>query len=93
MKTACDSIQQLRKFETELSDFLTDFLLEKDLHPADAVLAVHSRSRELQIAVPAELSRAWERYELASLFRSEDGEIVPDCDAVSDIASDFFFVR
>lgn len=93
MKFVCDCIQQRNAFEEELTDFLSEFLAEKDLHSADSVLAVHSRSRELRIGVPAEFSRAWECYELAPLFREEDGETVPDCDAVSDIAASFFFVR
>lgn len=93
MTSACASIQQLRRFEENLTDFLCEFLEEKELHASESVLAVHSRSRELRIGVPAEFSRAWECYELAPLFREEDGETVPDCDAVSDIAASFFFVR
>lgn len=93
MRSAFARIQDRNAFEEELTDFLYEILAERELHPAESVLAVHSRSRELRIGVPADFSRAWERYELAPLFREEDGETVPDCDAVSDIAASFFFVR
>lgn len=93
MKFVCDRIQDRNAFEEELTDFLSDFFDERDLHPADSVLAVHSRSRELRIGVPADFSGAWECYALPPLSREEDGEPVPDCDAVAEIAASFFFIR
>lgn len=93
MKFTSDCIRERNAFEEKLTDFLSEFSAEKDLHPAETVLAVHVRSRELRVGVPAEFSRAWECYELASFFREENGEIVPDCDAVADLSASFFFIR
>lgn len=93
MKSDFARIQERNAFEEELTDFLSDFLAEKDLYPTESVLAVHARSRELRIGVPAEFSRAWECRELAPFFRDEDGETVPDCDAVADLAASLFFIR
>lgn len=93
MRQSLDRVQDRSAFEEELTDFLSDFIAEKELYPSESVLAVHSRSRELRIGVHADFSSAWELYELSPLFREEDGETVPDCDAVSEIAASFFFVR
>lgn len=93
MRQSFDRVQDRTAFEEELTDFLSGFISERELYPPESVLAVHSRSRELCIGVPDDFSRAWELYELAPLFREEDGETVPDCDAVSDIAASFFFIR
>lgn len=93
MRQSLDRVQDRKAFEEELADFLSDFIAARELYPSESVLAVHSRSRELRIGVPSDFSSAWELYELSPLFRDEDGETVPDCDAVSDIASSFFFFR
>lgn len=93
MRQSLDRVQDRKAFEEELTGFLSDFITERELYPSKSVLAVHSRSRELLIGVPEDFSRAWELYELPPLFREEDGEIVPDCDAVSEIAASFFFIR
>ena len=93
MRQSLDRVQDRTAFEEELTDFLADFIAARELYPFEYVLAVHSRSRELRIGVPEDFSRAWELYNLAHLFRDEEGETVPDCDAVSDVAASFFFVR
>lgn len=94
MRQSFDRVQDRSAFEEELTDLLADFISARKLFPSESVLAVHSRSRELRIGVPADFSRAWELYELPPLFRFEEAiGIVPDCDAVSEIAASFFFVR
>lgn len=93
MRQSFDRVQDRAAFEEELTDFLSDFIAERKLYPSEAVLAVHSRSRELRIGVPDDFSSAWELYNLAQLLRDEEGETVPDCDAVSEIAASFFFIR
>lgn len=89
MKSDFDHIQDRNAFEEEHIDFLA----EKDLYLAESVFAVYARSRELHVGVPAEFSCAWKCRELAPFFRDEDGETVPDCDAVADLAASLFFVR
>lgn len=93
MRSAFARIQDRNAFEEELTDFLYEILAERELHPAESVLAVHSRSRELRIGVPADFFRIWECRELESFFREEDGETVPDCDVVANLVASLFFVR
>lgn len=94
MRQSLDRVQDRSAFEEELTDFLSDFIAERELYPSESVLAVNSRSREIRIGVPEDFSRAWELYNLAQLFRDEEAiGIVPDCDAVSEIAASFFFIR
>lgn len=47
MKSDFARIQERTAFEEELTDFLSDFLAEKNLYPAESVLAVHARSRNM----------------------------------------------
>ena len=93
MKSDFDSIQNRNAFEQETYNLLADFLEEKELHPAESVLAVNKHSREVSIGALAEFSDDWECHNLESFFCEEEGETIPCCDAIADLAASFFFIR
>ena len=93
MKSDLDRIQDRNAFEQETYNLLSDFLEERELYPEGLVLAVNKHSREVSIGALAEFSDAWECHNLESFFCEEEGETIPCCDAIADLAAYFFFIR
>ena len=89
----CDSIQDLMAFSQVVFDEVQNYLRENNGNlPEDAGIYVDD---DMQVSVVgvAEAANSDRFFWVSSLVREEDGELIPDCDNIHDIASSFFFVR
>ena len=89
----CDSIQDLMAFSQVVYDEVQGCLRENDGNvPEDAGIYVDD---DMQVSVVgvAEATNSDRFFLISALIREEDGELIPDCDNIHDIAGSFFFVR
>ena len=89
----CDSVQDLMAFSQVVFDEVQNYLRENNGNmPEDAGIYVDD---DMQVSVVgvAEAANSDRFFLVSSLVREEDGELIPDCDNIHDIAGSFFFVR
>jgi hypothetical protein len=73
---------------------INEYLEEKDIYSANAVLAINKKSKEIEYGEPAEFDIKWDVYTLGSIIRSgENGELEPNVDETFELASKYYFVK
>lgn len=89
-----DTIQNKRAFEDDLCDVLQEHLSNAGLSGDDSVLAINPRTREATIVSRAIIPSGVETYGLSPLYSTDDNDApIPDIDAVTNFASQYFLVR
>lgn len=82
-------------FNEALCNLVEEYLQDKDAYSEDTLLAINSKTKEIELGTQADFVPGWETYAIQSLIRNNEdnsGEEA-DIDATFDIASSFFFVR
>ena len=82
-------------FNEALCNLVEEYLQDKDVYPADTVLAVNGETMKIKLGVQADFATGWETYAIQNLIRNNDdnsGEEA-DVDATHELASSYFFVR
>ena len=93
MKTQ-DSYVSRNHFNEEIFDLIEEYLENSDSF-TDEVLAVHKKSKELQLISPNKINEDWDTYPISKFIRKEaDGiGLETDVDATLDLADSYFFLR
>ena len=89
----CDSVQDLMAFSQVIYDEVQNCLRENDGNvPKDAGVYVDN-NMQVSVVSMTEVANSDRFFLVSALVREEDGELIPDCDNIHDIAGSFFFVR
>jgi hypothetical protein len=73
---------------------INEYLEEKDIYSANAVLAINKKSKEIEYGEPAKYGDKWDIYNIEKLIRNgENRELEPDVDETFELASKYYFVR
>lgn len=82
-------------FNEALCNLVEEFLQDKDAYPADTVLAINSKTMEIELGTPTDFVAGWETYEIKSLIRNNEDNSgkEADIDATYELASSYFIVR
>ncbi len=88
-----DRIQDLRAFEEQITDLIDDYINNSDTnYMPNSVLQIETK--EMSVSIGTALEFPWvDNINLDTLIRFEDGVREPDCDAINELASKYFFVR
>ena len=81
-------------FNEEIFDLIEEYLGNSDSY-SNEVLAVHKKSKDLQLISPKEIDENWDTYPISKFIRKDEEGIglEPDVDATLDLADSYFFVR
>jgi hypothetical protein len=82
-------------FNEALCNLVEEYLQDKDTYPDDTVLAVNSKTMEIELGTQADFVTDWETYSIQSLIRNNEDNSgkEADIDAAHELASSYFFVR
>ena len=82
-------------FNEALCNLVEEYLQDKDAYPDDTVLAVNSKTMEIELGIQADFIHGWETYSIQSLIRNNEDNSgkETDIDATHELASSYFFVR
>lgn len=82
-------------FNEALCNLVEEYLQDKDAYPADVVLAINSKTMEIELGERADFITGWETYPIQSLIRNNEDNSgkEADIDATQELASSYFFVR
>ena len=82
-------------FNEALCNLVEEYLQDKDAYPHDTVLAVNSKTMEIEIGTQADFVTGWETYPIQSLIRNNEDNLgkEADIDATPELASSYFFIR
>lgn len=90
MKT--DSIQDLKSFENQIFDKVQEYL--DNPYPEDATLGICNETKEIVIDSENNINGKFDKYKITTLIRTdEQNKPEPDCDAIYELASNYYFVR
>jgi len=82
-------------FNEALCNLVEEYLQDKDAYSEDTVLAINSKTMEIELGTQADFVTGWETYAIQSLIRNNEdnsGEEA-DIDATHELASKYYFVR
>lgn len=93
--TNSGSYTQHAQFNNLLFSVVEEYLSDKEAHPADTQLAIHTKTKDVRLGEKSEFSQAWNLYPTDKLirFNEEDETEEVDVDAIFDIASSCYFIR
>lgn len=82
-------------FNEALCNLVEDYLQDKDAYSEDTVLAINSKTKEIELGTQVDFSIGWNTYSIQSLIRNNEDNsgIEVDIDATYELASSYFFVR
>ncbi|MDD4994029.1 MAG: hypothetical protein PHR83_17545 [Paludibacter sp.] len=82
-------------FNEALCNLVEEYLQDKDAYPADTVLAINSKTMEIELGTQTDFVTNWETYPIQSLIRNNEDNSgkEADIDATHELASSYFFVR
>ena len=82
-------------FNEALCNLVEEYLQDKNAYPSDTVLAVNSKTMEIELGSQADFVTGWETYSILSLIRNNEDNSgkEADIDATHELASSYFFVR
>ena len=87
-----DSYIDRNLFNQKLFDLIEDYLDNPDEY-ANEVIAVNSRSKEIQLNSPENLDSNWETYPITQFIHNDENGLEPDVDATLDLADSYFFLK
>ena len=81
-------------FNEEIFDLIEEYLENTEAY-TDEILAVHKKSKKLQLISANEIDNNWDTYPISKFIRNneDEKELEPDVDATLDLADSYFFVR
>jgi hypothetical protein len=82
-------------FNEALCNLVEEYLQDKDVYSEDTVLAIKSKTMEIELGSQTDFIKGWETYPIQSLIRNNEDNsgIEVDIDATHELASSYFFVR
>ena len=82
-------------FNEALCNLVEEYLQDKDVYSEDTVLAIKSKTMEIELGTTADFITGWETYPIQSLIRNNEDNSgkEADIDATHELASSYFFVR
>ena len=82
-------------FNEALCNLVEEYLQDKDAYSEDTVLAINSKTMEIELGTPADTLAGWETYSIQSLIRNNEDNLgkEADIDATHELASSYFFIR
>ena len=82
-------------FNEALCNLVEEYLQEKDARSTDTVLAVNTKTKNIELGTKIEFAAGWETYPIGNLIRDNEDNTgkEADIDATFEIASSFYFVR
>ena len=82
-------------FNETLCNLVEEYLQDKDAYPDDTVLAINSKTMEIELGTQADFVPGCETYPIQSLIRNnvDNSGKEANIDATHELASSYFFVR
>lgn len=82
-------------FNEALCNLVEEYLQDKDAYSEDTLLAINSKTMEIELGTQTDFVPGWETYEIQSLIRNNEDNSgkEADIDATYELASSYFFVR
>lgn len=82
-------------FNEALCNLVEEYLQDKDVYSEDTVLAIKSKTMEIELGSQTDFIKGWETYPIQSLIRNNEDNSgkEADIDATHELASSYFFVR
>lgn len=82
-------------FNEAICNLVEEYLQDKDVYTVDPVLAVNTKTMEIELGAEIDFDGQWEKYPIETLIReSEDNSAKEaDIDATYELASSYYFVR
>lgn len=90
-----DNISELRDFEQRIYDVVMDFIDEINNHDEENYLIINKETLATSVGLKGDDNKN-DYYLINDYIRvddDEDGELIPNVDAISELASGYIFVR
>jgi len=82
-------------FNEALCNLIEEYLQDQNIYPVETVLAINTKTMEIELGAESVFDSQWEKYSLATLIRINEDNTgkEADIDATHELASKYYFVR
>ena len=82
-------------FNEALCNLVEEFLQDKDAYSEETVLAINSKTMEIELGTKTDFLTGWDTFAIQNLIRNNEDNSgqEADIDAIHELASSYLFVR
>jgi len=82
-------------FNEALCNLVEEYLQDKEAYRTDTILAINSKTTEIQLGVKSDYLIGWDTFPIENLIRDNEDNTgkEADIDATFELASSYFFVH